>query len=58
MECFKQEYYESIEKALKEVGLKVDKIERQREKTIITVLQCETGENTVRIQNKQRIKNE
>ena len=43
MKNFSHEHYKSIEKALKKVGLKVDKIVKQREKTVITVLKCETG---------------
>ena len=58
MDSYTHEHYKNIEKALKEVGLKVDKIEKQREKTVITVFQYETGENTAIISDKQRIKNE
>ena len=58
MKSDNQENYESMEKAIKEVGLKVDKIEKQREKTVITVIQCVAGENTARYLNIQRTKNE
>ena len=56
MKSYSQEHYESIEKALKEAGFKVDKIVKQRKKTVITVFH--TGENTAMNLNIQRVKNE
>jgi len=43
MENCADEQYKSIEKALKKVGFKVDKIMKQGNKTIITIIQAEKG---------------
>ena len=54
MENCTQGYYECIEKALEEVGLRVEEIVKQGNKTVIIVLHNGAGE----IPDKQRINNE
>jgi len=44
MESSNDRYYESIEKALEGVGLKVDKMQKKGKKTVITILRNETDE--------------
>jgi len=46
--------YESIEEALKRLGLKVEKISREGKKTIITVFQADTGKKIPISSKKQR----
>jgi len=44
MENYTQRHYEGIEKALEGVGLKVEEIMKQGNKTVITVFHKEMGE--------------
>jgi len=50
--------YESIKKALKRVGFKVDEILKQDNKTVITVFHCKTGDMTAVSPEKQRVNND
>ena len=54
MENFNRGHYESIKKALKRVGFKVDEIAKQGKKTVITVFRCETRENVTTSSEKKK----